>query len=191
MGKHFVLHDRRLQGTAPVGRSITTLQLDASRSLFAVFPLISTLSQLDGQQTVYILCHGYAGASSRGLVCGDMGGMGLQLGREDLLHTNVSRWTAIRGAVSSIVVYSCGAADTQPENRGSIADGRYLMGALAIHTRATVYAADRIQWYTMRGGGSNGTINFGNWEGTLFKFEPNGSFAPAVGNRVPLELAQA
>jgi hypothetical protein len=191
MGKHLVLHDRRLQGSAPAGPRITTLQLDASRSVFAAFPLIITLAQLDGQQALYILCHGYAGASSRGLVCGDMGGMGLQLGREDLLHSNVSRWAAIRGSVSHVVVYSCGAADTQFENRGTAADGRYLMGALALHTRAPVYAADRIQWYTTGRGGLNGTINFGNWEGTLFRFDPNGTFAPAAGNRVPLELAQA
>jgi hypothetical protein len=190
MIKHVILHDRRLLGAAPVGKGLTTIRLDGSTSLFASFPLITTLRQLDGAQNLFILCHGYAGINQRGQVCGDMGGMGLELGREGVLHSNVARWSALRGALSTIVVYSCGAADTQLENRGTAADGRYLMGALAIHTSATVYAADRIQWYTMRGG-ANGTIDFGRWEGTLWRFEPNGSFAPAAGNRVPLELTEA
>jgi hypothetical protein len=38
--------------------------------------------------------------------------------------------------------------------------------------------------------GANGTIDFGKWEGTLWKFSPSGSFAAAPGNRVPLELLQ-
>lgn len=189
MAKQVVLHDRRLQGSAPIGRSLTTIQLDKSRSLFATFPVISTSGRLDGVQRLFILCHGYAGINQRAGLCADMGGMGLELGREGVLHSNVARWSAIRGAVSSIVVYSCGAADTQPENVGTPADGKYLMGALALHTQATVYAADRIQWYTT-GSSSNGPFNFGSWEGTLWKFDPNGSFGPAAGNRVPLELGE-
>jgi hypothetical protein len=154
MGKYIVLHDRRLQGAAPIGRRITTLHLDNSTSVFATFPLITTLNQLDGAETLFILCHGYAGFDNRGRVCGDMGGMGLQLGREGLDHSNVARWSAIKGTADNIVVYACGAADTQSDNRGTSADGRYLMGALAIHTQATVYAADRIQWYSA---GQDGT----------------------------------
>lgn len=186
MGKSIILHDRRLAGSAPIGRGITTIRLDGSTPLTQAFSVIKTLVRLDGEQNLYILCHGYAGRSKRGLVCGDMGGEGLELGREGVMHTNVSRWTAIRGDVANIVVHSCGAADTQVENVGSNADGKYLMGALALHTGAMVYAGDRIQWYM----GSTGTINFGKWEGTLWKFEPSGSFAPAPGNRVPLELLQ-
>jgi hypothetical protein len=190
MAKHVILHDRRLQGSVPIGRGLTTIHLDKARSLFSTFPLISTLARLDGAQGLYILCHGYAGTNQRGQICGDMGGMGLELGSEGVLHSNVARWSAIRDAVSTIVVYSCGAADTQPENRGTTADGKYLMGALALHTRATVYAVDRIQWYTT-GFYPNGAFNFGSWEGTLWRFDPNGSFAPAAGNRVPLELGEA
>src|SRR5690606_16945959 len=137
--------------------------------------VIKTLVRLDGAQNLCILCHGYAGQSERGQLCGDMGGEGLELGREGMLHTNVARWSAIRGDISNIVVHACGAADTQPENVGTNADGKYLMGSLAIHANVTVYAADRIQWYF----GSTGTIDFGRWEGTLWKFEPSGSFAPA------------
>jgi hypothetical protein len=93
--------------------------------------MIQTLARLDGVQNLYVLCHGYAGENQRGMVCADVGGEGLELGREGVTHRNVSRWFAIRGAVSNIVVHSCAAADTQPENVGSRADGKYLMGALA------------------------------------------------------------
>jgi hypothetical protein len=186
MGKNIILHDRRLAGSAPIGRGITTIRLDGSTSLTQAFSAITTLVRLDGVQNLYILCHGYAGESSRGQVCGDMGGEGLELGREGLTHTNVARWSFLRGCLETIVVHSCGAADTQPENVGTNADGKYLMGALAMYTNSTVYAGDRIQWYT----GSTGTIDFGSWEGTLWKFAPSGSFSAAPGNRVPLELLQ-
>jgi hypothetical protein len=189
--KSIVLHDRRLEGGAPIGPGITTLPLDAKTSLFSAFGIISSLARLDGVQRLYVLCHGYAGANNRAEVCGDFGGMGLQLGRENMLHSNVARWTALRGALSSIVIYACGAADTESNNVGTDADGRYLMGALAIHTEATVYAADRIQWYTRKGGTLTGTIDFGAWEGTLWKFKPDGSSSPAPGNRVPVEVGEA
>jgi hypothetical protein len=146
--RHVILYDGRLQGSAPIGRGVTTIHLDKTRSVFSAFPFISTLARLDDAQGLYILCHGYARTNQRGQICGDMGGMGLELGSEGVLHSNVARWSVIRGAVSTIVVYSCGAADTQPENTGTTADGKYLMGALALQTQATVYAADRIQWYT-------------------------------------------
>ena len=189
MPTNIVLHDVRLEGVAPAGRNISTMRLSESTPLASAFTLIRTLKQLDGMQRLFVLCHGYAGESERGEVCGDFGGMGLQLGADDVLHENISLWRSIRGCVSQIVVYSCGAADTQPENRGSHADGKYLMGALAIHTNATVYAADRIQWYDT-GYFGDGTINFGSWEGTLWKFQPSGTFAPAPGNRVPVEVGE-
>jgi hypothetical protein len=45
----------------------------------------------------------------------DAGGMGLQLGREDVLHGNVAMWRAIAGRVSNIVVYACAAANAERE----------------------------------------------------------------------------
>jgi hypothetical protein len=95
---------------------------------------------------------------------------------------------AIKGTAETIVVYARGVADTQSGNRGTSADGQYLMGALAIHTQATVYAADRIQWYTA-GKDGTGPFNFGRWEGTLWKFSPSGTSAPAMG-KAPVELTE-
>jgi hypothetical protein len=110
--KSVILHDRRLAGSAPIGRGITTIRLDGSTSLVQAFSAIKTLVRLDGVHNLYILCHGYAGESQRGQVCGDMGGERLELGREGLTHTNVARWMVLRGCLANIVVHSCGAADT-------------------------------------------------------------------------------
>jgi hypothetical protein len=112
----------------------------------------------------------------------DAGGMGLQLGREALLHTNVSRWKAVAGACRNIVVYACAAANTEAGNEGSLADGKYLMGALAIHANATVYAADRIQWYDPK------KMDFGKWEGNLWAFTPSGTPA-SMANAAPTEIS--
>ena len=187
MSRYVILHDRRLIGQTPFRTSIATLEVDENTSLVPVLTIITSLSQLDGTQGLFILCHGYAGVNNRGKACADAGGMGLQLGMEGIMHDNVASWRAIRGAVLNIVVYACGAADTQAGNQGTVADGRYLMGALAIYTGATVYAADRIQWYTT---GGSGVIDFGAWEGTLWMFDPSGSSTPAPGNRVPIELSE-
>jgi hypothetical protein len=114
--------------------------------------------------------------------------MGLELGAEDLLHSNVGRWGAIKGRTRNIVVYACAAANTLPENVGTDADGRYLMGALAIHTGAHVYAGDLIQWYTTHAGLTNGRFEFGSWEGQLWHFSPTGGNASIVA-APPVEFA--
>ena len=67
---------------------------------------------------MFVLCHGYAGVDRTARVSMDAGGMGLQLGREGVMHTNVAAWRAISGTVDNIVVYACAAADTQPDNVG-------------------------------------------------------------------------
>jgi hypothetical protein len=53
----------------------------------------------------------------------------------------------IKNKVRNIVIYACAAADTQLGNENTEADGKYLMGALALCTNADVFAADQIQYY--------------------------------------------
>jgi hypothetical protein len=72
--------------------------------------------------------------------------------------------------VANIVVLSCAAADTQSGNEGTVADGRYLMGALAIRTAANVYASNRIQHLYLAGGFFSHPI----WDGDLTWFGPAG-----------------
>ena len=110
------------------------------------------------------------------------------LGAEDVLHENVSHWQQIRNRVQNIVVYACGAGGTEPGTEGTAADGRYLMGALALHTRATVYAADRLQWYRTLHDRARGRFEWGAWEGVLMAFSPDGYSVTPV-QRAPVEFA--
>lgn len=189
MSKYVIARDTRLLGTFESGLQQThpdLLMLSSSASV----PLASLFSGMIGAQggqssvpdrTLYVLCHGFAGSSAQRQQSGDFGGMGLQLGMEGVLHSNVNRWDKIRNVFRDIVVYACGAGDTQAGSEGTTADGRYLMGALAIHTGANVFAADRIQWYRRTG------FNFGNWEGQLYRFPPSGGNPVPVGTEpVPL-----
>jgi hypothetical protein len=113
----------------------------------------------------------------------DAGGMGLQLGTDGLTLSNVTLWAGILNLATNIVIYACAAADTQPDNVGTTADGKLLMGQLSGFTGSLVYAADLIQWYTS----TNNIINFGGWEGNLWQFNPNGT-APVIVNGAPVEL---
>jgi hypothetical protein len=115
---------------------------------------------------------------------------GLQLGKEDVLHSNVGMWSAIRNKVRNIVIYACAAGDTEPENEGTTADGKYLIGALALHTKADVYGATRIQWYGWyKNNRRHGRFIWGGWEGQLFRFPSDGG-TPAPVGAPPIEFSQ-
>ena len=189
MNRYLALRDRRLEGGVPARPRLGIINTDEHTPLAEAFARIRGYVRLGRIHTLYILCHGYAGENPRGRVSMDAGGMGLQLGREDVTHANVGQWSAIKGGVANIVVHSCAAADTQPGNQGSVADGRYLMGALAIHTGADVYAADIIQWYhNYKDNLKRGRFEFGEWEGNLWHFPPNGAGGGIV-PYAPVELA--
>lgn len=177
---HYVaLWDTRLSGNVTSAANMTLISTDKTKALSTAFNTIKNTAQSKGKNkkisTMFILCHGYAGANNAAQVSGDFGGMGLALGLESVVHGNVSMWTAIKSKCSNIVVYACGAGDTEPGNEGTTADGEYLMGALALHTGAYVYAADRIQWYS--GGSGANPINFGSWEGQVKCYPPSGEKA--------------
>jgi hypothetical protein len=189
MTRYIALRDRRLEGGVPARAGLTIVNATASTPLSSLFGQINGALGARGRfHSMFILCHGYAGRNARQRVSMDAGGEGLQIGAEGVLHTNVSRWTAIAGKVDNIVVYSCAAGNTERGNEGTTADGRYLMGALAIHTGATVYAADRIQWYGTYNDLANGRYEFGEWEGNLWQFPPNGN-PPTIVAGAPVEFA--
>ena len=83
---------------------------------------------------------------------------------------------------------ACAAAETPRGAIGTTSDGEYLMGALAIHTEATVYAADRIQIYYRYRNLIHGRFDFAEWEGQLYAFSPSGAPAQRV-ERAPIELS--
>lgn len=190
MARYFALRDRRLEGGVPSRAKLSIFNTSESTPLANAFASINGVAAGAGGKihSMFVLCHGYAGSNDRAGMSMDAGGMGLELGREDVTHTNVAMWSAIAGKVDNIVVYSCGAGDTQPGNEGTTADGRYLMGALAIHTNANVYAADKIQWYGTFNDLANGRYDFGAWEGTLFRFPPNGN-SPMIVAAPPVEFS--
>jgi hypothetical protein len=169
--KYLALHDLRLMGGVPNRPHLRILNLDKSTPVSRVLSAVISAAAHGKIDTIFVLCHGFAGTNEGGLACTDAGGGGLAFGRENVTHANVSRWTAIRNRVRNIVVYACAAADTEPENEGTDYDGKYLMGALSIHTNATVFAADRIQWYLP----DPVRLLFGRWEGKLWEFRPDGS----------------
>lgn len=189
MANYLTLRDRRLSGGVPARKHLFIVNTNASMPLRDAFSRIRTAARVGGKlNSIFIMCHGYAGSNPNAQTSCDAGGMGLQLGREDVLHSNVSLWEAIKNSAENIVVYSCAAANTEPGNRGTTADGQYLMGALAIHTNAHVFAADRIQWYSTHNNLANGRYDFGAWEGRLWHFPPSGSSPNSV-SRPPVEFS--
>jgi hypothetical protein len=175
MARYLALRDLRLQGGVPTRPKLKIINTNESTPLNQVFTQIKAVSAPGKIHSMFILCHGFAESNEAAQLSIDAGGMGLQIGRENLLHQNVDKWKAIRNKVDNIVVYACAAADTQPGNEFTEADGRYLMGALAIHTNSAVYAADKIQWYSTYNELKNGCYDFGAWEGQLWAFPPDGS----------------
>jgi hypothetical protein len=126
-----------------------------------------------------------SGGDFAGQVCitGEVGGLGLLLGSDKVTHMNVASWTAIRGKVKNIVIYACMAAQSRPGTEGTRSDGQYLMRALALHTRATVFASDTSQYADYN---NDGGFDFGAWEGNLWRFPPDGFSCQAV-QRAPVE----
>jgi hypothetical protein len=188
MSEKFVaLRDKRLFGGVPARPNLSIHNLDAETPVRLAFNGIRADARARKIHTLFILCHGYAGINRRFGQSMDAGGMGLKLGREGLNHSNVEAWRAIRGKADNIVIYACAAADRQPGNELTVADGRYLMGALALYTAADVYAADSIQWYDTYKDRPNGAYDFRAWEGQLLKFPALDGKGVPVG-KAPVEL---
>jgi hypothetical protein len=121
------------------------------------------------------MCHGFEDIYEDPVnrVSVQVGGFGLQLCREGLDLSNVHTTRALNGNVQNIVVFACSAAETYP---GSGGDGRTLCSRLAANTGAIVYGADRPQIYRLHG------LDFGRWEGNVYRFTPGGGIAIAESN---------
>lgn len=187
MGRYLAVRDKRLHGGVPAHARLGVINADEGTHIRGVINHVRAFAAAGQIHTVFVLCHGYAGVNVRLHVSADAGGMGLQLGKEGLMHSNVAEWGAIKNLAQNIVVYACAAADTEPGNQYTKADGQYLMGALALHTNSNVYASNRIQWYHTFRGLPNGAFDFGTWEGELFKFARSSGVGVQVPS-VPVEL---
>jgi hypothetical protein len=188
MARYLALRDRRLEGGVPARDRLYIINTDGTTPLAQAFNEINATVRYAGTfHTMFVFCHGYAGTSPGGIVSMDAGGQGLELGAESVLHGNVAMWSAIQNQVQHIVIYACAAANTEPENVGTDADGRYLMGALAIHTGAHVFGGDLIHWYS-HACLSNGRFEFRAWEGQLWHFPPSGG-CPEHVSAPPVEFS--
>lgn len=176
MLKYFIIRDKRLAGNLPstVGSALITSEVDATTPLSTAFLRVNTAAKLNGKlKTLFLLCHGIEASWGNFR----FGGKGLELGQERLLATNVNNWTAIKDAVDFIVVYACSAAYTgmhSPPQSTVVSDGQALMSNLAKNTNASVFAANRTQWYNPH------NFDFGKWEGTVFQFLPSGHVVPNI-----------
>lgn len=189
MGNYAILRDIELEGGVPARPGLTIINTGRDRSLHAAFRSIKAAAGSGSLDCLFVLCHGFSGENLRTQQSIDAGGEGLLIGREELLHSNVSMWQAINGAVNQIVIYACAAANTEPGNEYTDADGMRLMAELATYSGAQVYAADRIQWYNTHNNADNGRYIFGSWEGSLYEFNP-GTTATRRVPRAPVELSE-
>lgn len=187
--RYMAVRDKRLMGGVPAHAHLAICNTDETTPIRNVFNSIKSYAGGGTIHTLFVLCHGYAGVNPRLRVSMDAGGMGLELGKEGLLHSNVEQWRQVRNKIENIVVYACAAANTEPGNELTTADGRYLMGSLALNTNAEVYASDRIQWYETYKGLRNGAFNFAHWEGRLLRFSPAKPKPDAVA-KAPVELTE-
>jgi hypothetical protein len=187
MANFVVVRDFRLHAGVPNRPGLGIINTDERTPLSSVFQRINAYARWGRIKAIFILAHGKAGKDYRprtdgtksfsapGVVCKDAGGMGVSVGAEGIRHYNVQLWSAIRGRAKNIVIYACAAADTQLGNEGTLADGKYLMGALALHTGATVFAATGVQYMRTYNNLCNGRFIHPKWSGQLFRFPPDGS----------------
>ncbi|WP_128548718.1 hypothetical protein [Larkinella soli] len=182
--RNMIVHDNRLEGNPPLGYAANIYHVDDTTSTAHIFDWVAThASRIGGISRLYIMCHGYAGGNDFEMVSADVGGLGLQLGRDSLTLGNVRVVAPLRNRVQRIIIYACAAADNSMARYSPAADGHRLMGELAYYSGAYVVAADRIQWYSrvtvsgsfsyIGGRGDTNMIDFGAWEGTVYEFPPD------------------
>jgi hypothetical protein len=165
MAIDMLLHDVRLAGNAP---EIADNQWDVSASV----PMKQIVGWTQvvargsgGIRRLIIMAHGYEDAGHRG-------GYGIQLGSDGLTLSTVNLFSALRGLVTSIILYSCAVADTAPGTRMRAGDGNLLISRLAARSRAYVVASNATQYYSI--GNQTQPLDFGSWEGDVYLYGPNG-----------------
>ncbi len=158
-----LVHDQRLAGNPPSIAHNTHI-VNAGTPTMGIIRWVGTYAQRrNGLDKLIIMCHGY----HSGLAFN-----GLQLGAKNLTIRNLVNTTLWNPHISSIIIYACGAGN--PGFVGPASSGRQFCRDLAGYSGANVYASDQNQLYH----GSTSTINFGSWEGQVYRFSPNGTITP-------------
>jgi hypothetical protein len=111
----------------------------------------------------------------------------MQLGKENLGVHNVQKWNVLKGKVKEIILYSCAVADVQVGKSNKMEDGNgiYFCTQLAFYTGATVTASMATQYYD-KGEGIiwDSEIDFGEWEGLVLTFYPDGKVMMPNGSKI-------
>jgi hypothetical protein len=185
MGKSMLIHDRRLSGNAPA-MAQNIYKVDESVAIKHALGWISTYAKkVDGLDDLFVMCHGLE--SSPENAPGDSAeGYGLRLCREDLKLNNVDLTHELKGQVKRITLFACGPANTEKGREGTLGDGKRFCGSLALYTGATIIASSKTQTYNrlktrleiLLGVPGADEIDFGDWEGPVFAFKPDGTVAP-------------
>ncbi|HEY0715123.1 MAG TPA: hypothetical protein VGF45_20755 [Polyangia bacterium] len=190
MPSSMLVHDTRLAGTAP-NIAPNTFKVNGNTQLTNALGWIRSYAKSNrGLTRLSIMCHGNTGGlydNAAGMSTFDLG-FGLQLCREGLNLSNVHLTGVLEGLVDVIILYACGPAHTRPGFRNTAADGQRLCAEIAGWTNAEVIAAVETQYYNMEAPtgflrrlfriGPQDIINFGEWEGTVYRFSPDGSISP-------------
>jgi hypothetical protein len=175
--RDFIVHDMRLDGNTPSG-DFDTMEVTAATALSEFVNRALTVANLNGGiNRLKILAHGFEGAD------GELG-WGIQFCKENLKLNTVWQLYPLKGSVSYIYLMSCGAAHLDPGHDNQDGDGWTLCCKLASTTGAWVKASTETQeyskfnlspWHWME-------IDFGDWEGNVYWFSPDGIGAMRASN---------
>jgi hypothetical protein len=188
--KNMLVHDLQLTGRSPSGMAQNTFDVPKGMGTAHVLGWIGNYaSSVGGLDNLFIMCHGYehgiedpnAQVSTYAL------GYGLALGDPGLTFDNLRLTGAWSGKVGTITLFACGPANTRPGYQNTSGDGMRFCGELALISGADVIAAVETQIYYMYPSwwdalvGNAGVIDFGDWEGSVYRFSADDGTAERIG----------
>jgi hypothetical protein len=170
MPTSIILRDERLEGGATPVSLAGDFCLNLGVGKYS--PLVNTFIRARGfasafsdMNNLYIMAHSYC----RDIKRAPRWGGGVELGLETLNRQNVSVMGLLQGVFKSIVIFSCCTGYTFPGEEQSPYDGVQFCRDIAIVTGTPVIAATDLQEYN-----SELFLHWGNWEGKIYKFYPDG-----------------
>ena len=190
MPSTMLVHDSRLEGTAPPGADNIYVVNDRTPLVHALGWISQYAGSSGGLSRLVIMCHGLESGLYDADACDTDLGFGLAFCSENLTLANVARTAVLRGRVQDMIIYACGPARTRSGFQNTAADGQRFCSELAGHSGAVVYAATDTQWYhqvpspslvrRMLHIGPQNFIEFGAWEGRVLRFTPDGLISMAA-----------